>query len=186
MSGCSPSPATIVFIRLTSIEHSVRISGNSPFLARTCPERLSAVVMEGSRSVPNPHNPPAVIWSRFPPPPCMLVMVVSIGSQCDLFPFSILRPGPMMISSPSRKVPSTIEPPITPPVNFVGRVPGLLTSNERAMCMTARSSASRFGVGIVFSIASMRISRLTSWCAETGMIGASSAMVPLRKVLISL
>ena len=87
-------------------------------LARTCPERLSAVVIDGSRSVPNPHNPPAVISSLLPPPPCMLVMVVSMGSQCDLFPFSILRPGPMMISSPSRNVPSTIEPPMTPPVNL--------------------------------------------------------------------
>ena len=142
--------------------HSERTSGSSPFFARTCPERLSAVVMDGSRSVPNPHNPPAVISSRLPPPPCMLVMVVSMGSQWDLFPFSILRPGPMMISSPSLNVPSTIEPPMTPPVNFVGRVPGRLTSNERAMCITARSSDSRFGVGIVISMASMRMSRFTS------------------------
>ena len=168
-----------------SIDTELRISGKSPLRATTCPERLSEVVIDGSSIVAIPHRPPECMLSRSSPPPCMLFTVASIGSHVVLEPFSILRPGPMMISSPMSKFPSMILPPMTPPRSFVGRVPGLLMSNERATCMIERLCCERSGVGMVFSMASMRISKLTSWCAETGMTGAFSAMVPLRNSFTS-
>ena len=86
-SGDSPSPATMWVIKLTLMETLEWTSGRSPFRATTWPERLSEVVMEGSRNVAIPQRPPACMVFKFNPPPCMLLTTASIGSQVALFPF---------------------------------------------------------------------------------------------------
>ncbi len=66
------------------------------------------------------------------------------------------------------------EPPSTPPCRAAGRVPGRLISNERATYMRGGFFGSRFGVGIVASIASMSASTPTRWLALMGTTGAEA------------
>ena len=71
-----------------------------------------------------------------------------------------------------------------PPLSVLTGVPGLLMSKLRATRSLGGFAGSRCGVGIRSSTAWMSASRFTFCCAETGMTGAPSATLPLRKAWI--
>ena len=89
------------------------------------------------------------------------------------------------IVSPIFRAPFFRAPPRIPPWRFFMFVPGLLMSKLRAIRKSGFSDGSGFVIFILIS-SSRILSRLISCRAETGMIGASSAIVPLTNSLIAL
>ena len=87
--------------------------------------------------------------------------------------------------SPIFRVPFFSAPPKTPPCSLSSGVPGLLISKLRA----TKNSGVSDSLGSVISIfisSSRILSMLTPCIAETGMTGASSAMVPFVNSFIVL
>ena len=89
------------------------------------------------------------------------------------------------IVSPIFRVPCFSAPPRTPPWRSFSFVPGLLMSKLRAIRNSGFSFGDGFDVSILHSSLST-LSMLTSCNAETGIIGAFSAMVPFVNSLIAL
>ena len=94
-------------------------------------------------------------------------------------------PGRISISSPTLNLPWAMVPPIMPPSNSSIWVPGLFTSKERMMYMRGGLVSSLLGVGMISSMALSSMSMFISCCAEIGIMGAFSAIVPLTKFFIS-
>jgi len=55
---------------------------------------------------------------------------VKSGVQVVRLPYFYGLPGLISTSSPTLSTPESMEPPTTPPFNFSGFSPGLLTSND--------------------------------------------------------
>lgn len=110
------------------------------------PTSLSLLTTLGSSGVNIAIEPPGTAELTFSPPVMMLRIFACIGFQIFWF-FSVTSyPGTISMSSPSLSVPSLMEPPKMPPTSFSGVVPGLLTSNERAMNIFGFALILRSGV----------------------------------------
>ena len=154
------------------------MGGSVPGAPTNDPERESDFVNEGSSLVPIAINPPGVATST--------VVVPAWRPYTSASSTSVAMPGLISISSPTLSCPHNNEPPMTPPTKFSGAVPGLLTSKERAIYMRGGFSRSLGGVGMTVSTACINISIFTECIAETGIMGAFSAIVPLTNFFISL
>ena len=86
--------------------------------------------------------------------------------------------------SPIFRVPCFSAPPNTPPCRLFNAVPGLLMSKLLAIKNNGFSFGSGFEISMSHNSAST-LSRFTPCNAETGMIGESSATVPLTNSLMS-
>lgn len=87
--------------------------------------------------------------------------------------------------SPIFNVPDFRAPPRTPPCRFFNFVPGLLMSKLRATRNNGFSDGSGFEISTLHN-SSRTLLRFTPWIAETGIIGAFSAIVPFTNSLIAL
>ncbi len=170
--------------RVVRILNSSQVGGSVPGSPATCPVSRSLLVIAGSSVVPIASSPPDVAFFFLFPPAMMLVIRVVIGTQLTLPICSTRRPGLISISSPVRNTPSEIVPPITPPFNLLGNIPGRLTSNDRATMRRDGLSGSVSGVGITSSSIWIKRSMLIFCCADIGTIGAFSATVPLTNSFI--
>mmetsp|Transcript_11030 Transcript_11030/g.39915 ORF Transcript_11030/g.39915 Transcript_11030/m.39915 type:complete len:220 (+) Transcript_11030:299-958(+) len=158
---------------------SVNTCGSFPTSPRTCPTRRSARVSVGSTVVPTPMRPPGTAYRSW---------FCSANSETIreemlrhlIFPSASLDtiPGRTSISWPTLRTPWRIDPPATPPCTSSTSAPGLFTSNDRITIMFAGDVKSRFGTGIFLQMYSHTTSMLYLSCAEMGMTGAPSAMVP--------
>ena len=71
-----------------------------------------------------------------------------------------------------------MDPPATPPWMSSTSAPGLFTSKDRITIMFAGAVKSRTGTGIFLQMYSQTTSMLYLSCAEMGITGAPSAIVP--------
>ena len=183
---CSLSAPTTRSMSVTSNFSRSHTGGSFPTSPATCPARASLFVSAGSSFVATPRRPPGAASVTRVLPALMEVIFVSTGSHFIRFSTWTCRPGRISISSPSCRMPRMSDPPMTPPFTSRQLQPGLLISNDRAMNSTGSISGFRAGSGTTRSRVWIRAPILIPFCAETGMMGAFSAIVPLMNRLICL
>mmetsp|Transcript_13089 Transcript_13089/g.31742 ORF Transcript_13089/g.31742 Transcript_13089/m.31742 type:complete len:363 (+) Transcript_13089:311-1399(+) len=158
---------------------SVKTCGSLPTSPSTWPTSRSARVSVGSTVVPTPMSPPGTAYCSWfcsaKSDTIRLLMGVHL-----IFPSASLLtiPGRTSTSWPILSTPCRIDPPATPPWISSTSAPGLLTSKERMTIILAGDVKSRLGTGIFLQMYSHTTSMLYLSCAEMGITGAPSAMVP--------
>ena len=108
-----------------------------------------------------------------------------IGWHLIWFSLRINYPGLISTSSPTLKKPHIIDPPTTPPFNDSALSPGLLTSKDLMIIILGGMLNYLYGTGKYSQIYWIIHSILYFNCADIGIIGAFSAIVPLTNYLIS-
>ena len=171
-SSSSLAPTTLLRRCVSRLRLS-HTGGSFPACPATFPTRESDFTIEGSRDVRTPIDPPGWTSLTSAPPVLSVFMNVFIGLYIILFSFSIFLPGLSSISSPTLSFPCTTAPPKTPPTMPSGADPGLFMSKLLAMNISGSFESSLFGVGMVFSMVSIRRSMLMLCFADIGIIGAS-------------
>ena len=131
-TACSDDMPTTRFRSSVLIESESDTGGSVPGFPAILPTSESDFVRLGSRPVPIATRPPGVASSSFNVPASNDRTVVTIGSQVTPLPDSTFLPGRISISSPTLRLPSMSEPPMTPPLRLVSFVPGTFTSNDLA------------------------------------------------------
>lgn len=117
-----------LLIQITSI--SLYNSGNFPGNPKTHPTRESFLVNDGSINKPTPISPPGTAYTNSFSSANNETTRVKRGVQVVRLPYFYGLPGLISTSSPTLNTPERIDPPTTPPFNFSGFSPGLLTSND--------------------------------------------------------
>mmetsp|Transcript_520 Transcript_520/g.1592 ORF Transcript_520/g.1592 Transcript_520/m.1592 type:complete len:264 (-) Transcript_520:323-1114(-) len=161
-------------------------SGSLPTAPSTWPTNRSARVRVGSSRVPTPMSPPGTANCRSLCSAYRELILESKGTHLTV-PSGRRDtiPGRISISSPTLRTPWRMEPPATPPLRSFTSSPGLFTSKERITIIVGVTVKSRTGTGIFLAMYSAITSMLYLSCADTGMMGALSATVPLMKALMS-
>mmetsp|Transcript_7218 Transcript_7218/g.21664 ORF Transcript_7218/g.21664 Transcript_7218/m.21664 type:complete len:201 (+) Transcript_7218:228-830(+) len=161
------------------ISISMKTSGSFPTSPSTCPTSLSALVRVGSTVVPTPMSPPGTAYWRAFCSANRETTLEKIGMHL-IFPWASLVtiPGLTSISWPTLSTPCRMLPPATPPFRSSTPAPGLFTSNDRITIIWGGEVKSLTGTGIFFTMYSLTASMLYLSCAEIGITGLPSAMVP--------
>mmetsp|Transcript_236 Transcript_236/g.919 ORF Transcript_236/g.919 Transcript_236/m.919 type:complete len:354 (+) Transcript_236:200-1261(+) len=170
--------------KLTS--SSVNTLGSLPTSPSTWPTSRSARVSVGSTVVPTPISPPGTAYLSWFCSAKSETMRLEMGVHLMRPSASLLTmPGRTSIGCPTLSTPCRMDPPATPPWMSSTSAPGLFTSKLRMTIMWHGEMKSRFGTGIFPQMYSHTTSMLYLSCAEMGITGAPSAIVPWMNFTIA-